>query len=226
MNGWTGDISATFQLIAAGNVIQTMAANGSTAGEVGLPVVVSVNATIPATDYVGPAELLVTSVATPSAGGEPVTLTSSAVLEVGTSGIRRLVQVFALVNAVDSLFPCTRRGPPACPLGLPPDTVIVAPVNFLSPSTQGFAFTLFQSDGFTGDVRCTYDIIESGKIVETVTSRSNVDGAGMWIQGSGWQPSPRDYVGAATMRVTTLAVADGANNPFTLKSCSAIEMVQ
>ncbi len=48
----------------------------------------------------------------------------------------------------------------------------------------------------------------------------------MWLQDPGWQPSSLEYVGAATIRVTTLAVADGANNPFTLKSCSAIEMVQ
>jgi len=86
-NGWSGQINASFTLTGAGTVIQTVTLNGTINSGQDL-FVLSGDTTIPDTAYAGPALLTVTAIATPNDGGSPFTLTSGAIMQIGTSGIR------------------------------------------------------------------------------------------------------------------------------------------
>jgi len=213
-NGWSGDLSAAFNLIGAGGVIQTTILNGTIANEQDL-LVLSGNATIPETTYSGPNKLVVTTTTTPSDGSSPFSLISSVDMEVGAAGIRRLVQVFGGLSA-GKTFGCS------CVHCGPPGAAWVEPDLFPGPGTGAVEYVLFQADSWLGTVSTTIDTIEAGKIVQTTGLGGEI--AGYLSRSVAWfgvdaSPAGPEYAGPATMRVTTTAASElGSGQPFTLQS--------
>jgi len=151
-NGWTGDLSATFSLSEAGTIVQTLTVAGSISSEQAYTaVVLSGSATIPQSAYVGPATLIATTTATPSSG-TPFTMKSSATMEVGGAGTRRVVLAFAGISYSpnsESGFPCAA---PQCPLPIPPGTVAVQPAEFQGHFVGGDFYAVYQADGWLGEL--------------------------------------------------------------------------
>jgi len=223
-NGWTGSVSTTFHLSAAGTVIQTMVLNGTVTSGQGW-VVLSGNATIPTTTYSGPADLTATTTATPADGLPPFALSSYGPMVVGTTGAHHLVQAFAIYSS--SLFgsyPCLMD----CVAGLP-GAMAVQPAQFQQPGvTAAASYVFFQADGWKGQVHMNFDVVEAGKVVFSQYIGGYIGGqAALSVSGFGVDGGAPGggYVGPAILNVTTTAVPQyGVQTPFTLKSSSVVEV--
>jgi hypothetical protein len=81
---WSGSLSVTFDLVEAGVVAQS--ATGSATAGGNSTVLVTVSQSAPSNGYNGAATLAVSTAATPTGGGAPARLNSSADIQVGTGG--------------------------------------------------------------------------------------------------------------------------------------------
>jgi hypothetical protein len=219
-DGWTGDLSTTFELSEAGNVVQTVTAGGSIGtDQATAAVVISTSATIPDTGYSGPATIRVTTTATRSDGSAPFTLESFAPLEVGTTGTHRLVQAFAGVTPT-----------PPC-LGLcfavPTESVTVQLGGFVTPSLLGDFYAIFQAGGWDGILDLTFDVTEAGKVFQITTTRGTVAGSQAYsvveVGASGYIPQG-GYNGPAVLKLTTAALPRNGAPPFNLSSYTTLQV--
>ena len=178
-DGWIGDLSTTFELSEAGSVVQTLTITGSiSAKQAHSAVVLSGNADIPQSSFVGLAALTATTTATPDAGGAGFTLKSSSQLQVGAAGTRRVVQVFAGISSSNggTGYPCT---PPECPLQIPPGSVAVQPNQFQGPGTDGAYYAVFQAEFWQGVTGTTCQVMEAGEVVYTILDWEQPTGSAM-----------------------------------------------
>jgi hypothetical protein len=216
-DGWSGNLSVTFALTGAGVLIQDMIVTGTLTKGQGL-LVLSGSAVIPQTTYSGAATLTVTTTATPADGSSPFILKSFALMQVGTTGIRRVVQVFAGLNAPnESEFPCTSCGPPGA--------VGVQPYQFPQPGAGAAEYVVFQTDGWDGGVDSTMDLVDRGKIVESQSLGASIADRGPFLTmiSVGTFPAGNGYTGPATLVVTTTATSRrGSGQPVTFRSFSPL----
>lgn len=223
---WTGTLSVTFALKEGGSVVQTATVEGTvdqTPDQARSALVLSAAATIPDTPFVGPGTITATTVATPTQG-ESAVLTSYATLEFGTSGERRLVQVFAGMSSSNggNEYPCAY---PECQIANFPGTVVVQPEQFQFGDFSAY-YAVFQADDWQGSVKGTCDVIEEGKTVYSIGVDGVIAGQGgspVELFASSGSPIPGDYVGPATLWTATTATQRGGNQ-FTLTTYTPVEI--
>src|ERR1700691_2690545 len=211
--GWSGSLSASFVLRGGGAVIQNTVINGSVSSSQDF-FVLSGNATIPQTSYSGPAVLVATTTATPGDGSSPLTLTSSAVMMVGTAGIYGLVQVFAGIGMGSNVFPCTGCGPPGA--------VGIQPNQILGPGGGGSEYVVFQAHDWEGSVTSTLDVVEKSGVTQSQTLVASIEGHDVVsVVGGGTIEAGSSYSGPASLRATSTATSRrGAFESFTFQSFS------
>jgi hypothetical protein len=191
------------------------------------PVVLSVNATIPESDFVGPATLTATATATPTGGAAPFGLKSYSTLEVGGAGARRLVQVFVGISSSNggTGFPCAY---PTCPFVIPPGTVVVQPAQFQGDPLSGSSYySVFQADEWQGDLIGTCDVFEGNKLAYTIPVGGNMGEQGghpVALFASTGGPIEGPYTGPATLRVSTTASQRDGAPPSTLTSYAPVQI--
>jgi hypothetical protein len=216
-DGWSGSLSASFQLTGAGSTIQSITVNGSIVSGQGVAVL-SANASIPQTTFSGRGALMVTTTATPSDGSAPITLMSWVEMEVAATGPQRFIQ---LLVGVESEF-C---GPRFGECELPEGAIAVQPAQFYKEAPGGF-YSVFQAGGWLGGLLINGEVVREGKVLFHYTLYGGVSDSQahsiVWYSESGAPLGVQ--TGSGTLRVTVTATPqDTSAQPFTLTSTSAIE---
>jgi len=206
---WSGNLSASFQLNEAGTVVQS--ATASATAQPNSTVLVAVPEAALNNGYNGPATLDVGTVAIPRGGGGKVTLKSSAVVQVGSTGSEISVGLAGpsrYYSATVPSPPCTGADAVDC-YGVPPAAAVVWPENVTAP-VNGDWYAVFQSGNWKGALeRVTFTLTEQGETVMTygagngnVILENSILAVGV---GEPFVVPNNGYVGPAVLTITALA---------------------
>jgi hypothetical protein len=234
---WSGTLSVTFQIAEKGVVIQTVTAPAISVGTNSVALV-SMPQSIPDNaGYVGPAKLTAITTATPTGGGLPVTLMSSAALEIvragdGPSSNARapgLLQVMAGVSVAGSSgggFPCGTGQGSYC-FAVPPGAVVVQPYQIMAlPESAPLAYyAAFQAENWEGTVGALFQLKEAGTTVQTGGPGGTIVPLTTWLFGMSNSPPVNGYVGPVTVDITATAIAVQRGSNMTLHGSTALQIV-
>jgi hypothetical protein len=136
-------------------------------------VLVTVSQSAPSNGYNGAATLAVSTAATPTGGGAPARLNSSADIQVGTGGAQIAVAMAGISQSSIDGPPCLNNGHSSSCFfypGVPIGAAVVWPDNVTAPTpgTSGIWYAILQSGDWKGEVRhLIFTLIEQGSTVMT-----------------------------------------------------------